>query len=104
MPFLPPGDFLDPGIKPASAALEGGLFTTEPLGKPLIRYYRFIYSFILGISQCYLLKCVPKNMKLLRLNSEKVPRSNKFDIVFCTYIPQILSAISITLKPQEVMQ
>ena len=38
MPFLPPGDLPDPGIKPeslVSPALAGRFFTTEPLGKPL---------------------------------------------------------------------
>jgi len=41
LPFLPPGDLSNPGLKPgspASPALAGGFFTTEPLGKgtPLI--------------------------------------------------------------------
>ena len=33
LPFLPPGDLPDPGIKPVSPvvhALAGGFFTTEP--------------------------------------------------------------------------
>ena len=30
----PPGDLPDPGMKPASPALAGGLLTTEPLGRP----------------------------------------------------------------------
>ena len=34
MGFPSPGDLPDPRIKPASPALEGGLFTTEPPGKP----------------------------------------------------------------------
>ena len=37
LPFLPPGDLPDPGIKPVSPvspALAGGFFTTEPPGKP----------------------------------------------------------------------
>ena len=29
-----PGDLPDPGIEPGSPALAGGLFTTEPPGKP----------------------------------------------------------------------
>ena len=36
LPFPPPGDLPDPGIKPtclASPALAGGFFTTEPPGK-----------------------------------------------------------------------
>ena len=30
LPFLSPGDLLNPGIKPASLALAGRFFTTEP--------------------------------------------------------------------------
>ena len=33
LPFPPPGDLPDPGIEPASPALAGGFFTTEPPGK-----------------------------------------------------------------------
>ena len=33
LPFLPPGDLPDPGIKPTSLALAGGFFTTDPRGK-----------------------------------------------------------------------
>ena len=32
LPFPSPGDLLDPGREPASAALAGGFFTTEPPG------------------------------------------------------------------------
>ena len=35
LPFPSPGDYLDPGIEPTSPALTGGLFTTEPPGKPI---------------------------------------------------------------------
>ena len=37
LPFPPPGDLPNPGIKPvslASAALAGRFFTTKPPGKP----------------------------------------------------------------------
>ena len=34
LPFPPPRDLPDPGIEPASPALAGGFFTTEPPGKP----------------------------------------------------------------------
>ena len=37
-----PGDLPHPGIKPASLALAGGFFTTEPLGKPLCGLYLLI--------------------------------------------------------------
>ena len=38
LPFPTPGDLFDPGMEPASPAspaLVGGFFTTEPPGKPL---------------------------------------------------------------------
>ena len=34
LPFPFPGDTPDPGVEPASPALAGGFFTTEPSGKP----------------------------------------------------------------------
>ena len=34
LPFPPPGDLPDPGIKLRSPALTGVFFTTEPPGKP----------------------------------------------------------------------
>ena len=34
LPFPSPGDLPDPGIEPASPALAGRFFTTEPPGKP----------------------------------------------------------------------
>ena len=34
VPFPPPADLSNPGIKPASAASAGGFFTAEPPGKP----------------------------------------------------------------------
>ena len=36
MPFPSPGDLPDRGIEPASPALAGGFFTTEPPGKPIL--------------------------------------------------------------------
>jgi len=35
LPFPSPEDLPDPGIKPASPALAGIFFTSEPPGKPL---------------------------------------------------------------------
>ena len=35
LPFPSPGGLLDPGIEPASPALAGGFFTTEPPGRSL---------------------------------------------------------------------
>ena len=50
--FPSPGDLLDPGIEPAcpaSLALAGRFFTTEPPGKPLVwgrwlHYYYFLWK------------------------------------------------------------
>ena len=42
LPFLPPRYLPDPGItpaSPASPALAGGFFTTEPLGKPNYKHH-----------------------------------------------------------------
>ena len=39
LPFPPPGDLPDPGIKPASPVLTGGFFTAEPPGKLLYVNY-----------------------------------------------------------------
>ena len=38
LPFPSPGDLSDPGIEPMSPALAGGLFTTEPPGRPSPHY------------------------------------------------------------------
>ena len=35
LPFPLPGNLLHSGIKPASPALAGGFFTTQPPGKPI---------------------------------------------------------------------
>ena len=35
LPFPSPGDLPNPGIEPASPALAGGFFTTEPPGEPV---------------------------------------------------------------------
>ena len=54
LPFPPPGDLPDPGIKPSSPvspALGGRYFTTAPHGKPMV-YGRFgqIKDFSLNLS------------------------------------------------------
>ena len=35
LPFSSPGDLPNPGIKPASPALQADSFTVEPAGKPI---------------------------------------------------------------------
>ena len=47
IPFSPPGDLLDPGIKPASSAslaLAGGFSSNEPHGKPYPTSYFSVIS------------------------------------------------------------
>ena len=46
LPFVPPETVPHPGIEqvyPASPALAGGFFTTEPPGKPLLYKYISVY-------------------------------------------------------------
>ena len=38
LPFPSPGDLPDPGIKPRSPALQADALTSEPLGKPFLRF------------------------------------------------------------------
>ena len=49
-PFSSPGDLPDPGIKPASPALAGGFFTTEPPGKPI--YLMLLLLLLLSRFSC----------------------------------------------------
>ena len=42
LPFPPPGDFPNPGIKPTSPALAGGFFATAPPGNA----YRYVTLYI----------------------------------------------------------
>jgi len=49
LPFPPPGDLLNPGIRPACPALAGGLFTTEPPGKP---WKRANHTLVFYCSNC----------------------------------------------------
>ena len=47
MPFLSPGDLLEPGIAPpTSPTLAGRFFTAEPPGQPVIYKYLYIIVFI----------------------------------------------------------
>ena len=47
LPFPPPGDLLDPGIKAESAAWQVGFLPLGHLGSPLLTYFRcFLQYFI----------------------------------------------------------
>ena len=44
LPFPPPGDLPDPGIKPTSLiSALGGFFTTEPPGNPHVCIHIYVY-------------------------------------------------------------
>ena len=51
LPFPPPRDLLDPGIKPTSPALTQRFFTAEPPGKPTNNYKRL--TIILQLATVY---------------------------------------------------
>ena len=40
LPFPSPGDLPNPGVKPASLALQGRFLTTGPPGKPIIELFK----------------------------------------------------------------
>ena len=44
VPFPSPGDIPDSGTEPASPALAGGFFTTEPPGKPLDKNTAYVFE------------------------------------------------------------
>ena len=54
--FPPPGDLPDPGIKPVSPSLAGGLFTTEPPGTKLCTQTR-CYVYAEGLFSLWSLEC-----------------------------------------------
>ena len=80
LPFPSPGDLPDPGIEPASPALAGGFFTTEPPGKPLGQPHslpkehdlRALMTFILELTlgdseeQGNLVRCSPLKSQRIR--------------------------------------
>ena len=56
LPFPSLEDFPDPGIKPASPALAGRFFTSEPPGKPILKmvsFKRFLINAQEGRSELY---------------------------------------------------
>ena len=60
LPFPPPGDLPDPGIKHASPALAGRFFTTKPPGKNFLKV-RFTLYCNLGFSGSSVVKNPPAN-------------------------------------------
>ena len=48
LPFPTPGVLPDPGIKPVSPSWAGGVYTTEPPGKPLSQEQGFLFFWVAG--------------------------------------------------------
>ena len=79
MPLPSPADLPDPGIEPvspASPALAGGFFTTEPLGRPNVSYPEppiLVYSHLLSLSSVCLsfwAPCDPSMTSVLLRSSD----------------------------------
>ena len=60
LPFPSPGDLPDPGIKPASPALAGRFFTSEPLGKPQLNLAVLIIFSLFKKKQAKQSKTIPQ--------------------------------------------
>ena len=77
LPFPPPGDLPHPGVKLASPVSAGGFFTTEPTGKPLIRYsVQFSRSVVSDFLQPHELQDVrPPCPSTPRVHSDSCPLS-----------------------------
>ena len=83
LPFPPPGDLPHSGIKPASPVSAGGFFTTEPTGKPLIRYSVQFSS----VAQLCPTLCDPMNRSTPGLPVHQLPEFTQ------THVHQVSDAI-----------
>jgi len=86
LPFPSPGDLPDPGIDPASPALAGGFFTTEPLGSQrLIRRNQLTRAESAGVLSEF--NCLRKGKELtlagsdLHLEKRTIPFQPTLDIL-----------------------
>ena len=70
LPFPSQGDRPDPGIKPMYPALASGFFTTEPPGKPIMKYYSAIKRNEILIHATTWIN--PENMLTERSQTQKV--------------------------------
>ena len=59
LPWLSPGDLPDPGIKPASPALQLGSLPLSHLGSPLLKHSSPKKKFVLDVRMIYLLLLSP---------------------------------------------
>ena len=75
LPFPPPGDLPDPGIKlksPASLVLAGRFFTSEPLGKPLVYSDSFLNSLFFLRKLCRSIEHPKKSYFIPKTHAMKV--------------------------------
>ena len=57
LPFPPPGDLTNPGIKPRSPALAGGFFITESPGTSILKIKLIQISALVRISEEFVRGC-----------------------------------------------
>ena len=81
LPFPTPGDFLDPGIEPASSALAGGFFTIASPGKPMCLKVCHLISKYLGDFLDFLLQLISNLVSLVYWR-----HSTRFQLFECVEI------------------
>ena len=78
MPFLPPSDLPNPGIKPPSPALAGRFLPTEPPGKPVIRAEGGVWplcTFLAHLAGVFSFHSLPSSENALRGRLGSAPAS-----------------------------
>ena len=87
LPCLLPGDLPDPGIEhesPATPALAGRFFTTEPLGRPnrLHRYGKLVFQFFRKYTSDHTNICNDIRSFLVKLILKYLQTSTKYHKIF----------------------
>ena len=105
LPFPPPGDLPDPGIKPGSPAFQADALTSEPPGTPERQYtdicqqsdifafeyvpLGFIIAFLPGI-QCILILCLQlPSTVILETKKEKSATASTFSPSICHEVMEL---------------
>jgi len=105
LPFPSPEDLPEPGIEPASPALEGGFFTTEPAGEPreivgpckrmlYSPFHFFLYYFLFSLTLS-LPSVFPPSFCL---SPPAIPPSLAFNKLLSTYYVQGASVMAQMVK------
>ena len=82
LPFPPPGDLIDLGIKPRSPALAGGFLSIEPPGKPFMLYILPPYIYIQRVFFIFFMVAIQECHKEHKLTSYAIC----FQTQFCHFI------------------